>query len=784
MKRLLNLPVLLWLGILLLCIGLISRTQFNADMSAFLPGNPSAEQQLLVDQLKGGLVARTFLIGIEGNDAAGRATLSHRLATRLRSSGQFVLVRNGEAAASATENRLLFEHRYLLSPAVTPEHFSPVGLQTAIGNTIDLLASPAGLMLKPLLLRDPSGEMLAILDNLDGTPGIPVFDDAWTSQDGQRAILIVQTRADGADIDAQQANLTLIRNSFAAETTAAGLDNARLLVSGAPLFAVNSRATIESEVKLLSIISTAAIIILLLLIYRSVTALALGLLPVLSGVLAGIAAVSLGFGSVHGITIGFGTTLIGEAVDYTIYYFVQSQRENSHDNNWIRRFWPTIRLGVLTSVCGFASLLFSSFPGLAQIGLYSIVGLLTAAAVTRFVLPHLRPATMRMIDTTGTGLRLNRVVTSLTRWRMPVYLLLIAATVLLLAKHDSLWRSGLAGLSPIPQAEQDIDAKLRTDLGAPEMRYLVVVSGTTQEQALQAAEKAAARLQQLVAEGAIASFDSPTRFLPSQASQAARRAALPDSATLRHNLQQALQDLPLRAERLEPFIIAVEQARQAPPLTLQHLQGSTPGMAVDAMLLQRDKGWSAMLPLRAVAGQDLPRERIASTLQQAGLEHSMVLDLLLQSGQLYNDYLYEVISYSLAGLLGIVLLLALVLRSLVRLWQVLLPVLAAVLFVTAGQVLAGQQLTLFHLIGMLLIVAIGTNYSLFFDRYHLSSTVEPQTLASLLFANLTTVTAFGTLALSKVPVLHAIGSTVAPGAILGLLLAAVFSSCGQTRQEQ
>jgi hypothetical protein len=36
---------------------------------------------------------------------------------------------------------------------------------------------------------------------------------------------------------------------------------------------------------------------------------------------------------------------------------------------WVARFWPTIRLGMLTSVVGFATLLFSGFPGLAQLEL-------------------------------------------------------------------------------------------------------------------------------------------------------------------------------------------------------------------------------------------------------------------------------------------------------------------------------------------------------------------------------------------------------------------------------
>ena len=61
------------------------------------------------------------------------------------------------------------------------------------------------------------------------------------------------------------------------------------------------------------------------------------------------------------------------------------------------------RVGTLTSVCGFASLLPSGFPGLSQLGLYSIAGLIVAAAVTRFVLPSLMPAALHIRDLTALG---------------------------------------------------------------------------------------------------------------------------------------------------------------------------------------------------------------------------------------------------------------------------------------------------------------------------------------------------------------------------------------------
>src|SRR5450759_3708841 len=96
--------------------------------------------------------------------------------------------------------------------------------------------------------------------------------------------------------------------------------------------------------------------------------------------------------------------------DYSIYLFVQSEQGGSGQQNWIKRFWPTVRLGVLTSIVGFAALLLSGFPGLAQLGLYSIAGLIAAATVTRFVLPHLLPVNFRIHDVAAPGLVLFRLV--------------------------------------------------------------------------------------------------------------------------------------------------------------------------------------------------------------------------------------------------------------------------------------------------------------------------------------------------------------------------------------
>jgi predicted exporter len=762
----------LWLAFLLACAALVAHTRVTTDMSAFLPQHPTQAQRILVEQLRDGVLSRLILAGVEGADAPTRARLSRTMAARLRADPEFSAVANGEPVGLEHERELLFGHRYLLSPAVDAAHFSRDGLHAALSDSIDLLASPLGMAVKSLLPRDPSGELIQILSQLGSGRQSGGGDGVWTSRDGARAVLLLHTRAAGSDLDAQEHALAQLRTAFARERAAAGPQaaTARLLLSGPGVFAVTSRATIEHEALRLSLLGCGLVVALLLLLYRSPRALLLGILPVASGALAGIAAVSLGFGEVHGLTLGFGTTLIGEAVDYSIYLFVQSERRET--GHWVADFWPTIRLGVLTSVIGFASLLFSGFPGLAQLGLYSIAGLGCAALVTRYVLPLLLPASFEIRDTTPLGRHLVRALQRAPAARPLVLVLALAAGSVLFLHRHTVWNEQLSALSPVPAADMALDTRLRADLGAPDTRLLVVVPAASRDAALAGAEQVAPRLRALVDAGLLAGFDNPASYLPSQATQARRRAALPPPDVLRERLAAATRDLPLKADKLQGFIADVDAARRAPLLDRAALDGSAMALAVDALLQGQGTHWAALLPLRAPDGRDIDSARVRAAL--AGLPaQPLLLDIKNETNRLYSSYLREAILLSTGGLIGIVILLAIALRDARRVLGVVAPLAVAVLLVAAGLALAGVQLTILHLVGMLLIVAVGSNYALFFDRP--PDAAQARTLASLLFANLATVSGFGLLAFSHVPVLQALGDTVGPGAVLALLLSAIMA---------
>lgn len=782
----------IWLAVMAVLALIIVRSQFTADMSVFLPRNPTPEQRLLVDQLRDGMVSRLILVGISGGDAAERGRVSQAMAAALRGDARFASVNNGESGALQEEQRWLFDNRYLLSPAVEPARFSADGLRAALTDTLNLLASPAGMLVKPLVTRDPTGELMQLLQQLD--PGTqPARDPAhgvWITRDGETALMLALTRAAGSDIDAQEAAMGALDSAFNAAVAAARGSGAaaaplRLEMTGPGVFAVESRATIKREVERIALLGAVLTIGFLLAVYRSLTVLLLGMLPVVTGTLAGIAAVSLGFGVVHGLTLGFGSTLIGEAVDYAIYLFVRAGRtpgaagDNEDEPDDGRDgFWATIRLGLLTSVAGFAALFASGFPGLAQLGLYSIAGLIAAVLVTRYILPPLLPTNFRLRDVRPLGLRLAALATAAGRLPWLVVVLATAAAAVLALRHDGLWNSELLALSPVPQRQQELDMRLRTEMGAPDVRYLVVVDGADTETTLRAVEALAPRLNALQADGVIAGWDAPTRYLPSLATQAARRAALPPREELAARLRTATTGLPLRAERLTPFLDEIDAARQRPPLTPESMAGSSLALAVQAMLIHTEGGVRALLPLRAPEdGTDLiDTGRVRAALAGAGDGNApLFLDLKQESDALYANYLHEAIRLALGGVAAVIVLLLVFLRSPRQVLRVVVPLAAAVLVVTAGLALAGKQLILLHLVGMLLIVAVGSNYTLFFNRTD-GRMAAPRTLASLFFANCTTVCGFGLLAFSEVPVLQAIGITVGPGAVLALVFSAMLGT--------
>jgi predicted exporter len=745
--------MLLWLLLALAALVVAASLRITTDMSAFLPGGGEGQEPLLLEQLQSGSSTRVLLLAIEGAKPTELAGLSSALADALREDKRFIQVLNGELSLADTAQGVWFDYRYLLQH----HDFSQQAMRQALLHRLQELRGPLGLYTRRTLAEDPTAAYPALLRQWQGEVQPELRHGVWFSAD-DRALLLAETAAPGFDLDTQEQNVAALRREFAGLAANSG---AELVVTGAPAIAVASRATIRSEAQRASIAAALAVALILLFAYRSLRLWLLSALPLLGAVLLALASTTLLFGSVHGITLAFGIILLGVAIDYPVHLF-SHLRPGDPPSVALQHIWPTLRLGVASTAIGFAALLLSRFEGLQQLGVFAVSGLLGAALITRYLVPELLPRRWQ-------GRAFTRPATAamprpVARLAVVASLLLIAVAYLSLSER-TLWQRDITALSPVPQAQLQQERTLREALPVGDLNRLLLMQADDAESLLQAQERLSPRLQQWVAEGVIGGFSLAAQRLPSRARQQRIRQSLPGTAQLEHNLAQASEGMPFRSGAFAPFIEAMERSRGLPLLTLEQVRATPLGLPLAGLLFQRDGRWWGVIRLSGLEDATLLQQRLE------GLPGTLrYVDLGQLSGSMLDGYRQAALKHLAWGALLIVLLIGFASRSLRRLVQVVLPLSAAIALTLALQHALGERLSLFHLTSLLLVAGIGIDYGLFFSR---GDTAEERgrTRHALGVCATSTLTVFAILALSQLPVLHAIGSTVAIGVVAAYLLA-------------
>jgi predicted exporter len=575
---------------------------------------------------------------------------------------------------------------------------------------------------------------------------------------------VAETKAAGFDAEAQAALQGDVRTIFASLNEPSPR---RLLMSGPGVFTVEIQHTIESEAWWLSTTAATMVLLFLYASYRSITLVLLSLIPLSSGIISGMLAVQGCFGFIHGITLGFGITLLGVVDDYPIHLFSHLTARSSAPEV-MQAIWPTMRLGVLTTAVGFASLLLAGFPALAQLGLFAVAGLLTAAAVTRWILPLCVPKGFLPRDVRA---EFSSALQWLTGAKAVIPLAVILASATLLWSHTPVWETDLASLSPVSEDKERLDRQLRTELSAPDLRDLLVIEGQTEEDVLQSGEAVLPKLEQLRAGEAIGGYELISTYLPSRRAQQERQQALPEGRVVKQNLETALKGLPFAPGLFATFLEAVETARTQSPIDRKAFEGTALEIKVASLMFTQQGRWTAVVPLRGVR----ERQQLDQTVNGWNMPSVAYVDLKSESNRLmiaYRDRTLAVLGW---GLLAIASILAVGLKSIKALGPILLPIVSALVVVAAVVNISGEPLSLFHVATFLLVIGLGLDYALFFNRPEGTGHERARTLYGLLVCSATTILVFGVLAWSTIPVLHAIGVTGAIGSCCCLLFAGIMA---------
>lgn len=766
---------LVWLAVMAWALLQIARTSIVTDASSFLPGPANEAQRLLVQQLRDGPSTRLLLVALrlpesapaDGGARVALAAASETLRARLSNHASVAWVSNGDAEHLERERRLLFEARYLLSPGVDESAFSEAGLKSAFQRLERDMNSAMASVIRPLAAADPTLETLRLLQSGGRSLSASATGGPWLGAHGNTALLLLETRARSHETAALHAVINDIRTQ--AQAVLADWPKAQprpqVEFAGPGYFGVKAHDALSADAERLSLLAIALVAALLWWALRSTTLIGLAALPVLTGAAVGFACVGWTKGSIHGITLAFGVTLIGEAVDYAIYAYVQRSADGSHPP----RFWRQIALATATSLIGFMAMALSGFLGLQQLGLFSMTGLVAAAVFTRWWLPDLMRAAP-IIETPRLD-RLTRMLVKLRGLRWPLLAAAVLLAGMLLARGGAVWLDSLDSLSAGSAEEVAQDARYREDLGLPDLRTMIAVRAANVDAALAGAEQIGRALDGMIQAGELTAYDSPARVLPSLATQNRRRQALPTASLLRERIQLAVADGRLNADFFEPFVEDVERTRAGMIRTQADYDGSLIAHWLKSRIVVNDDGATALLNLSGVRSS----ERVAAVVAAAGVEGALIIDLKHDVEVLVAGYRHRAMIAALAGGAGILGLLALRVRRRGAVIAMSMSLLVTVAITTGGVALFQGHLTVFNLVSLLLVVGVASNYTLFFSTPSNEPSERARANLSVLLAAASTFLAFAMLALSRTPVLADIGSTVAFGVLVGLVTSVAFA---------
>ncbi|MBB3780173.1 putative exporter [Xanthomonas campestris] len=757
---------LLWLALLAVAGFWLSETlKVTGDLRKFMPAPRTPAQKLLIEELGEGPGSRLLLMALSNSDPATLAAQSQALQQALAAQPQlFELVGNGGTAGLDAIPERLLPYRYLLSDSFDAAPLDARTLQAALQSRVQDLGSPAAAMVEPLLPRDPTLEVLHLAETLQPAAAPQTRNAVWFDRAGTSALLIAQTRAAGFDPTGQQLAYDAVRTAFAKVSQGT---STQLVLTGPGAFAVEITARTQGEAQWIGTLDTVGLVLLLLVAYRSWKIPVLGVLPLASAGLAGLGAVAVLFEGVHGITVAFGFTLIGVVQDYPIHLF-SHQRPGLDPRANARHLWPTLATGVVSTCIAYVTFLFSGVDGLRQLAVFTIAGLATAAITTRWLLPALIDPAPRDYADSRMLAALWRGIARLPRPRISLAVIALVGVAVIAFAPGQFWQNDLSKLTPVPPKALAQDTHLRQELGAPDVRYVLALPAANDEAALQASEQLRPRLDALVRDGALTGYDMAARYLPSIKTQRARQAALPDAAQARALTDSAVAATPFRSDAFAPFLQDLDAAKRAAPLLPKDLAGSPLATSVGGLLLGRGDRSTALVSLTGLRDPSV----VAAAVQGSGAQ---LLDLKDASESLVAAYRGRVLgALGLAALL-LAVTVAIALRSPRRIVRVLLPMALTTVLILAILRGMGVELNLFHLIALILAAGLGLDYALFFDHAGDDHADQLRTLHALIVCSLMTLLVFALLAASSIPVLRAIGSTVALGVLFNFILALLVS---------
>ena len=737
----------------------------------------------LADQVYIALVAKDETTAI-----AAAKLLMQKLAAGLIATGRnaaLTEIRSADMQLGEALGQYYFPHRFKLLTAPQAEALATKD----IGNLIEAAtaqlynafsyANSNLLAQDPLLLFPANLLALAPSSKVRASQGILLANQG----DNVAAVVMAKGRESAFNPNAQLAQMTAL--TAALDAVKQSYPDINVLKAGALFHAIAATQTAKSEISILGLASLLGVIALVWLAFRSVMPLLLAIVTISSGLLLAVTFTLSVFGELHLLTLVFGTSLIGIAIDYSFHFYCErlSDSERSAQAT-VAYIFPTVTLAFITSALAYVGIGLAPFPGMQQVAIFCAAGLLGAYLTLILAYPLLAgsrlPEGSRPLAFAGTYLaNLTQLSNKLTTpLGMGLFALVIVVWCLIGVSKLTV-DDDIRHLQQSPASVTEPENKLRQLLSGGTDNQFLLVRAPSEEALLQQLERVSPLLDAAIANQELGNYVSLSRYLPSQQKQdtayrlqgeiyQTQLELVLTSLGLDENLKPELQAayLAAKTEYITPAaFFTLGAGKQLAPLWLAPNEANSPvskgalnddGASADHGADQgADYGadYGAIVLLGGIQQIDALKARFAHD------ESVQLIDKVADISAVMGHYRLLTLK-----LLALALSIALLLFSLnfgikKAAVVVAVPALAALLtLATLG--LTGSPLSLFHALALILVFGIGIDYSLFFAS---AQNHGKAVMMAVFMSASSTLLAFGLLAFSQTQAIHYFGLTLSLG---------------------
>ena len=557
----------------------------------------------------------------------------------------------------------------------------------------------------------------------------------------------------------------------------------KLLSSGVIFHATNAATNARKEITLISSISVIGIILLFLTCFRSLQPLLAGLGSLGFGCLSAIIVCQFFLKELHLITLVFGASLIGVSIDYALHFFCEkhfnsncndSHSDNNSQNNSlkgqdaIQHIFPAITLGLITSLIGYGILTQAPMPGLKQIALFSITGLICSWVCVVTLFPLLKQKQQQ----TPPILLITAANTCTYFWKKIGKNKSFTACAILLIGSIAII-STLSTTSDSIRTLYKPDAELLNQerqiqplINSMASNQYFIIRGSSTDQLLQYETTLHHQLDKLISEDKLQGYISTRQFIADLKTQQ-QNYQLFSNTVYKDNGPAAnfFYSIGANESQLEKLLVNLT-ADKNQALTIDKLHPSLPTELQALYLGVIDKQHISLVLLRGIQSLEaINKLKLPPNIQfydkVSEMSHALKSQQSLALKQLLFGYIF----------IGLIILLRY--RHLPALGLVAVPILSSLITVAILS-LFDVSLSLFHVFALFLILGLGMDYAIFL--YDAKGTSASSQIAVLLSAA-TSCLSFGLLSLSSTPMIAAFGLTILLGSLINFALAPLVNYC-------